>query len=377
MDIPHRQLLDHIGRIYDCVLFPDNWRPTISALQESFAWHNAVLGVYSFLDNGTQFQVTLGFPEEYASIVGDPSYMPDVFALWGGKARIDAAPLEEPVLQSQMGEPETWMDNRYFKAFAVPQGIIDAVAIGLARDTTMIATLAGGRHISQGPITDEELAGLRVLAPHLRRAVTIANLFDNLHGRNEMLSATLETSRAGIILVDENLTVLHANGVAQQMLDSGSPVRAANGRLALREVLSQTALATAVAEGPGPPRGRGAGIPTRRSDGSTLLVHTFPLEGREIRRQVGARATTAVILAASPEQVDFSSEAIALLYDLTPAELRIVKLSAEGMSMAEAAERLGIAPSTVKTHLLRAYEKTGTHRQSELAALLRSIASPW
>lgn len=370
-------LIEHIGRIYDCVLFPENWQTTIAAMQESFGWHNAVLGVYSFLNHGTQFQVLLGIPEEYSRIVGDPSYVSDVFALWGGKERIDAAPLEEPVVQSQMGYPDTWLDNRYFKDFSVPQGIIDSVAIGLARDSTMIATLAGGRHGSRGPVTEYELAGLRVLAPHLRRAVTIANLFDNLQGQKQMFSATLETSRAGIVLVDEQFTIFHANSLAQQMLDNGNPVRAVNGRLVLREELSQSALSAAMAVGQGQTNGRGAGIPTRSGDGSILMVHTFPLKNMEIIRHVGSRATTVVVLAAAPGQVDVKSEALALLYDLTPAEIRIVGLAIEGLSMAEAAERLGIATSTVKTHLLRAYEKTGTHRQAELAALLRSISSPW
>lgn len=375
--VAHGRLLEHVGRIYDCVLFPDHWQPTIAEIQESFGWHNAILGVYSFLNNGTHFQVSLGIPEKYALIIGDPNYLPHVFALWGGKERIDAAPLEEPVVQSQMGNPEAWPDNPYFKAFAIPQGITDSVGIGLARDASMIATLTGGRHVSRGPFTEDELGGLRVLAPHLRRAVTLANLFDNLQGQKEMFSATLETSRAGIVLVDESLTILHANGHAQQLLDSGNPVRAVNGRLVLRGKLSQMALAAAVSAAQDNPAGRGAGIPTRRTDGSTLLVHTYPLKGSEIRRHVGIRATTAVILSVAPGPVDVSSEALALMYNLTPAEIRIVNLSAEGLSMAEAASRLGIAPSTVKTHLLKVFEKTDTHRQSELAALLRSIASPW
>jgi DNA-binding CsgD family transcriptional regulator len=65
------------------------------------------------------------------------------------------------------------------------------------------------------------------------------------------------------------------------------------------------------------------------------------------------------------------------LYDLTPAETRIVGYLVDGLNMSEIAVRLGVAPSTVKTHVLRIYEKTGTHRQAELAALMRSISVPW
>ncbi len=56
----------------------------------------------------------------------------------------------------------------------------------------------------------------------------------------------------------------------------------------------------------------------------------------------------------------------ALLYDLTPAETRVFELLADGMTQAAIAAQLGIAPSTVKTHLLKVFEKTGINRQAEL-----------
>jgi DNA-binding CsgD family transcriptional regulator/PAS domain-containing protein len=376
-EFSEHRLFDLIGRIYHCVLFPDKWPDTVGAIKDDFGWHNAVLGAYSFLNNGTQFQVALGIPEEYQHYVGNPAYIPDVFELWGGRERIDAAPLEEPVLQSEMGYPETWRDNGYFKAFSIPQGIIDAVSVGLARDTSMIATLTGGRHVSLGPITEAELAGLRVLVPHLRHAVTIANLFDNLHAQTQMFSATLETSRAGIVLVDQNLTILHTNTLAQQILAGGNPIRTVHNRLTLREEFSQSALLASVSGEHGPNSKRGGGILTRRSDGSVLTVHTFPLKSQALRNHVGMRATAAVVLAVSPDTFDLNHETVAMLYDLTPAETRIVSLSLEGLSMREMAARIGIAASTVKTHLLRAYEKTGTHKRTELAALVNGISSPW
>ncbi len=41
-----------------------------------------------------------------------------------------------------------------------------------------------------------------------------------------------------------------------------------------------------------------------------------------------------------------------------------------------AAEMLGIARSTVKSHLDAIYGKTGTNRQSELVKLVMSLSSP-
>ncbi len=47
-----------------------------------------------------------------------------------------------------------------------------------------------------------------------------------------------------------------------------------------------------------------------------------------------------------------------------------------GATVAQTASRFGVEPSTVRSHLLRIFEKTGTHRQSELAALGASLAAP-
>ncbi len=57
-------------------------------------------------------------------------------------------------------------------------------------------------------------------------------------------------------------------------------------------------------------------------------------------------------------------------YALTRAESRIVRRLATGRSLGEIAHELGVGTETVRTHTKRAMQKTGTHRQAELVALL-------
>jgi len=54
-------------------------------------------------------------------------------------------------------------------------------------------------------------------------------------------------------------------------------------------------------------------------------------------------------------------------------ELDVLRELISGDSNAEIAERLGIAPSTVKFHVQNMLEKTGMHTRTELAAIARSI----
>ena len=321
--------------------------------------------------------VLLNFPDEYAHFALDPAYGGAILDLWGGMEKINAAPLAEPLRQSEMGDTRSWPDNKYFRDFVAPQGIVDAVAVGLARQPDMVATMTGGIHGSAAPVTEEEMDGLRIIAPHLRRAVTIANLFDDMRSENAMFSAALETSRAAILLVDQRLGIVHANALAQNMLSKGDPIREHQGRLALREELSQDALANAAAAPPINLGRSGAGIPTRRLDGSPVLVHVLPLNDGRLRKGMVARAAAAIFVAPSPAPIDLPGEALSLLFDLTPAEARVMELIADGQDIADAAQTLSVAQSTVKTHLLRVYQKTGTRGQKDLSTLARGIAMPW
>jgi DNA-binding CsgD family transcriptional regulator len=57
-------------------------------------------------------------------------------------------------------------------------------------------------------------------------------------------------------------------------------------------------------------------------------------------------------------------------YRLTAAEARLAQLLAGGLSLSKAASALDISMSTVRTHLQRIFNKTFTHHQAQLVALL-------
>ena len=63
-------------------------------------------------------------------------------------------------------------------------------------------------------------------------------------------------------------------------------------------------------------------------------------------------------------------------YGLTPAEASLVELLAHDTpSLVDAADRLGVSQTTVKTHLRHCYHKTGARRQTELIRLALASAT--
>lgn len=121
---------------------------------------------------------------------------------------------------------------------------------------------------------------------------------------------------------------------------------------------------------------RGFGIPLRRADGAPCVLHVLPLQHGAIRPGLAPAATAAIFVAPAASPVPAPSEALAALFDLTTAETRILSLLAAGMSLSQIARELGVQTSTARTHLLRLFAKTGTHRQAELIKLATSLTTP-
>ncbi|MBD0414020.1 helix-turn-helix transcriptional regulator [Oryzicola mucosus] len=103
-----------------------------------------------------------------------------------------------------------------------------------------------------------------------------------------------------------------------------------------------------------------------------LVLHIIPL-----RRSVHDIFSGADILiaatAVSSEGIAPSPAILTGLFDLSPAEARLASELAGGKSLKEASAELQLTFKSGRTYLERIFLKTGTHRQSELVAMLRSV----
>ncbi len=369
-------LVDLIGRIYDCVIDPSRWYDTVDRLRLHFGFHNAGLGVIALPSGDNVLQVAVNFPPGMVELA--QSHGEYILELWGGPARAARAALEEPVLQSLASNTSTWPENAYFRAFAMPQGLVDSIALPLARDSTTIATLGLGVHHTAKPPGEAVFDGLRIIAPHLRRAVIISRMLRVSAAATQSFAAALDASSAGVVLVDGSLRIVHANAAAQAMLAAGDPVRDTQGRLELPGEMAPGVLGNAVASaerGDAALGQKGTGIPARRRDGSPLTLQVMPPGGRRGGPE-DLGAVAAIFIADSSHGAPPPAGLLSILFDLTPAEARIFELVAAGRSSAQIADELTIAPSTFKSHLERVYLKTGRNSRSGLVRLASEVSPP-
>jgi DNA-binding CsgD family transcriptional regulator len=221
---------------------------------------------------------------------------------------------------------------------------------------------------------------MRLLIPHMRRAVLIGKVVDFKAAEAATFADTLDGLAAGMFLLDAAGRIVHTNASGLAMLDRGTPLRQAGGKLgapdanaelALREVL------VAAANGDAAIGTKGIAIPLRSQDGASAVAQVLPLtNGARRKASVNYSAVAAMFVHEAALNTPAPAEIIAELYKLTPSELRVLLAVVEIGGVPSVAEALGISETTVKTHLHHLFEKTGASRQLDLAKLVARHASP-
>jgi DNA-binding CsgD family transcriptional regulator len=365
-----------IAGIYDCAFDPSRWTKVVGDLCGALSFDVSIMSVIRLAAGTPTMQVVIGIaPERAAQVM---RYQADIVEIWGGAERVMNYPLDEPVIASRVAGPERLREARYVREWCAPQGIGDAIAFAIARTPGMVGNISFSRREPAPPLGDGDIVRLRLIAPHVRRAITISDLFGLKAVEVATFGSVLDSFRFGILLVDRDLGIVHANAAAQAMLAEREPVRLEKGRLALADRATQGALERAVGQAADDAvalGGKGIGIPASGKD-NPRVVHVLPLRNGRMRGLAEARAVAALFIAPAAMPARLSSGALAAIYDLTPAETNILELLVAGSTQAEIASRLGIAPSTVKSHLLRLFDKTGCRRQADLLKLAESLSSP-
>ena len=272
-----------------------------------------------------------------------------------------------------------FMETRVYKEWARPLGLADQLAATLDKSAMSFSLFAVFRDEEQGRADDEMRRRMRLIIPHIRRAVLIGNVLDLNTTERTAFADTLDGLADGVFLVDQNARIVFANRSGQIMLEEENILRqkdcvlkAVNSRIGttLPEII---ALAR---DGDAAVGVNGIALPLS-SPPEPWLAHILPLTSG-IRRDAGIEysAVAAVFVHKASIQMPSAMETMSKLYKLTPSELRVLAAVSEVGGVPAVAEVVGIAEATVKTHLQHLFAKTGTNRQTDLVKLVAAHASP-
>jgi DNA-binding CsgD family transcriptional regulator len=113
------------------------------------------------------------------------------------------------------------------------------------------------------------------------------------------------------------------------------------------------------------------------NDGERYVAHVLPLTSGA-RRRAGITYTAAAALFVRKAALASPSafEVIGQTFKLTPTELRVLLALVDVGGVPEVAEALGVASTTIRTHLGRVFDKTGAARQADLVKLVAGYVTP-
>jgi DNA-binding CsgD family transcriptional regulator len=364
-----------IGEIYDAALQPDLWPGVLGKTADYVGGPAAALFFKdavnmhgnSVYDVGTDPHFKKTYFDTYIAL--DPSTVGHYFADIG-----------EPIATGDLTPYDEFLQSRFYLEWARPQQFVDFIAAVLDKSVTSVAMVGVFRHERDGVVDDAARAKMRVLVPHYRRAVLIGRLMDLKTAEAATFADTFDSLAASMFLVDASGRIVHANAAGHKLLHAGDMLRTAGGRIIVTEASAQQALQDsllAAERGDAAVGTKGIALPLTDRDGEAYSAHVLPLtSGARRATGIATHAVAAIFIHRAALNVQAPPELMAKRFRLTPTELRVLLAIVEVGGTPEVAQALGVAESTVKTHLKRVYEKTSVGRQADLVKLFAAFSNP-
>jgi len=361
-------LLGVVSAIYEAVLDREAWPAALSQIGRVCGGDLLLLsalrpaGGFDFhAEHGGDPAVLALYKEHYMTPDTNPAF-----------ARMVTANPGRIVLRAENFDDAAWREHPLYREMYRPHDLFDGLGAVLLRTQTHSAALGVNRRTRRGPFTNRDLDTLRLLIPHLQRAMQIFLNIVNEAAHRAMHEALWNELRDGVVLIDAAARLLWANRAAWTILTQGDGLSIRNGRIvAARQtesrMLEQTIAVIATQNG----RTLGWGEPVAISRPSSARPYTLLAAPLQVARPVLGCWPAAVLLLSDPEASHETPVALlARLYGLTPREAELAALLMQGIDLYDCAGQLGMGRQTARTHLSHIFDKTRTRRQGELVRLL-------
>jgi DNA-binding CsgD family transcriptional regulator/PAS domain-containing protein len=371
-------LSDVVESVYDSIADAGRWQGTLESICDLAEGHLASLAVVDTVTNAARFSVACGDPAVLAPLMDEYSAeVPFYSAL--PKMDIDV-PFTVDAIYALQGPStrQTWLDSRIAREWVTPNQLDDFFWVPLMKQPSRIGSLIVVTHKNRHQITVDELRMMSSLSPHVRRAVTIGDMFEAERRKVEIFQSIVESLAHPVLVVAHDMQILFANPAAEALMEDKSAISSARGQLSFNYGPANVAVCHAIELGIRDEFALGpAGINVPLAKVSVPAVaHVMPLARRDVSARIAQRAAAAVFIATAGSAPLPAIEAIAALFGLTAAEKRIAGHVAAGLTRKAIASASGVSDGTVKSQLAAIFDKTGAGDQRELELLIRELSPP-
>lgn len=356
-----------VGKAYESALAPVPFADFLPAVTEAFGADAALISLYAPELGKGAIPVAHRLPAEAQRAYGEHFWAIDPWRIEYQRRRIKgAATGAELVPFAAFARTEIYNDRLRRDDF------FDTCCAEIHASGTAGAAISILR-AHRRPFFDRRSAALLDrLLPHLAGAFALHRRAAVLIAQRTALASLIDGALGGALLCDAAGNIAYASVAARRLLDRGTILYLARGRLAARDPAADAALTRIFSA---PSSGGGAAshsIAARGRDGGGVRLTILRAVANTILDPQVDGIAYQVLIEANAEGPTNDIDRVADRHGLTPAEARLARLLAGGASLKDAAERLGVSINTVRTHLRQVFQKTGVSRQAELIRLLLS-----
>jgi len=273
-------------------------------------------------------------------------------------------------------------NDPFYQEFLLPHGARYLSSCKLLDDSEATVILACLRAPDQSPFPPEAIAFLDRLLPHMARACR-AGVKNFIYSTQALVGhALVNKLRQPVVLMTTTGEVVQTNEAANRLLETTRLIRISDGQLQMPERYRQSLLAqcaliegqvrsgAVVTEGAAP--FTSLQIVADDAEGADEVLYGFftTLVPEQVMGTFGLRPLVMLFFYHPGSAPPIDVTLLAAAFGLTNAECRIAAMLAEGMSLKQIAETLGVQHDTVRKQLQSVYKKTATNRQPELVRLL-------
>ena len=267
--------------------------------------------------------------------------------------------------------PEEMARSAYYQELLRPYGLrwFAGVKVGDGED---VWGLSLQRSAEQGPFSPRELQRLAQLSRCLAGAAELAGAFGS--ARLEAALDAFEVSRMAVAMIDRSGEVLRLNRLAERLL--GPDLQIVRRRIVSSSRDATCALDRALSEllwsrGPNafqPP------VVLPRRIGRQIIA--YPSRLSSAVSEAFAFCQGLVVFVDLETRANLIAGDLRRVFNLTTAEARLADCLLREESLKAAAESLSVAISTARNQLKAIYQKTSTHSQGQLIALIARLGTP-
>jgi DNA-binding CsgD family transcriptional regulator/PAS domain-containing protein len=363
-----------IGDIYDCAINPSGWSAALSRITLALDAAYSTIA----LSNTTDFHNRMAAHSPWD--VEQLNTLNDDYGIQGvpGLDQLLVVDVDEAWSTMSVVPEHEVQQTKFFQNWAQPQGLRDACLVKFVHSPDRIGMLACVTRANRDIVGPHEHKFISLISPHLRRAALIGDLLDQARVEAQIYQSTLDRLATAVVLTHASGHILYANAAAEQMFEQAGPILKVGGKLRTQATTSQQALNVALHGASQSDRilgGSGIGIPLSSPDKPPAVAYVLPLSAGTARAAFQP-ATAAVFVSTQISASPPPDAVLAALFDLTPAEARVVLALVGEQKRTNLPALLQISENTLKTHLSRIFRKTQTNSATELLKVVATVGLP-